>query len=90
VVRVEIVKVAWPPLREAVPRSMVPSLNVTLPVGVPVAGGTGATVAVSVSAWPKTEGLGEDARVIVVVEDVEPTVWVSGVDVLVVKFASPL
>ena len=50
-----------------VPIVVVPSRNVTVPVGVPVAGGTGATVAVNVTDWPKTDGLGDDVRVVVVV-----------------------
>ncbi len=38
----------------AVPSTVEPSLKVTVPVGVPVAGATTATVAVSVTDWPKT------------------------------------
>ena len=40
------------------PSEVVPSLNVTVPVGVPTAGATGLTVAVSVTACPNTDGLG--------------------------------
>jgi hypothetical protein len=36
------------------------------------------------------EGLADDTRVIVVAAAAELTVWVKGVDVLPVKFASPL
>src|SRR5437867_7099726 len=50
----------------AVPITVAPSLNVTLPVGTPVAGVTGTTVAVSVTACPTVEGLGEAVRVVVV------------------------
>src|SRR5437867_6808117 len=42
------------------------SLNATVPVGTPVAGATGRTVAVSVTACPTVEGLGVEARVVVV------------------------
>src|SRR5437867_3683658 len=42
------------------------SLNATVPVGTPVAGATGRTVAVSVTAWPTVDGLGVDVRAVVV------------------------
>ena len=45
----EVVKVACPPLRETVARTVAPSWKVTLPVGVPLPGGVGTTVAVSVT-----------------------------------------
>jgi hypothetical protein len=35
-VRAEVVKVATPPARVAVPTTVVPSLNVTVPVGIPL------------------------------------------------------
>src|SRR2546427_12344532 len=50
----------------AVPIVVAPSLNATVPVGTPVAGATGRTVAVSVTACPTVDGLGEDVRVVVV------------------------
>ena len=40
-----------------VPKADAPSLNVTVPVGVPVAGATTATLAVNVTDWPKLAGL---------------------------------
>ena len=43
-----------------------PSLKETEPVGTPVAGATGRTVAVSVTACPTVDGLGEAVRVVVV------------------------
>src|SRR5439155_1013700 len=43
-----------------------PSLNVTVPSGTPVAGATGLTVALSVTAWPTVEGLGVEVRLVVV------------------------
>ena len=43
-----------------------PSLKETEPVGTPVAGATGRTVAVSVTACPTVEGLGDAVRVVVV------------------------
>src|SRR5260370_23343144 len=39
------------------PRFVTPSLNCTVPVGVPEPGGTTETVAVKVTAWPKEDGL---------------------------------
>ena len=42
-------------------------MKVTVPVGVPVAGATGLTVAVNVTDWPKSDGLTEDVGAVVVV-----------------------
>jgi hypothetical protein len=39
-----------------------------MPVGVPVLGATGTTVAVKVTGWPKTEAFAEELTVIVVSE----------------------
>jgi hypothetical protein len=41
-------------------RRVEPSLKVTVLVGVPEPGATAVTVAVKVTAWPKTEGLTEE------------------------------
>jgi hypothetical protein len=47
------VKLAWPVASSvAMPRTVVPSKKVTIPVGTPVAGLTGSTSAVRVTAWP--------------------------------------
>ena len=54
------------PLRVPVPMVVAPSLKVTLPVGVPVAGETGLTVAVNVTDWPYVEGLADVVTVVVV------------------------
>ena len=51
--------VAAPPLSVPVPSGAAPSLNVTVPVGVPVPE-AGFTEAVNVTAWPKAEGLSEE------------------------------
>jgi hypothetical protein len=61
--RVEVVKVAIPPLRAIVPRAVEPSWNVTLPVAE-----AGLTVAVSVTGWPNGAGEGDTESVVVVVE----------------------
>ena len=58
---------AWPVASSvAVPIVVAPSLNVTSPAGTPVAGATGATVAVSVTACPAIEGLSDEVSVVVV------------------------
>jgi len=49
----EVVKVATPALLTVpVPRTVLPSMNVTVPLGVPEPGADAATVAVSVTAEP--------------------------------------
>ena len=61
-----VVSVAFPLLlRIAVPRVIEPSMKVTEPVGVPVPD-AGLTVAVNVTAWPKTDELSEEVRLVVV------------------------
>jgi hypothetical protein len=60
---VEVVKVALPLTSVLVPRVVVPSVRVTLPVGVPV---RELTVAVRVTDCPNTEGLTEEVRRVVV------------------------
>ena len=66
------------------PRVVAPSVNVTVPVGVPLAP---ATVAVKVTGWPKVEGLSDETRVVVfaVVPGPLPalTTWVTTLEVLV-------
>src|SRR3954464_13679508 len=58
-----VVNVAVPPVPTAtVPRTTLPSLNVTVPVGVPPPGATAATLAVKVTAWPVAAGLTDDSR----------------------------
>ena len=70
-------------------RIVVPSLNVTVPVGVPVFGASTLTVAVKVTGCPYTDGFAEETTA-VVVGLAAFTVCVSAEDVLVVKLASPL
>ena len=67
---------AWPePLSATVASTVVPSRNVTVPVGVPK---LEATVAVNVADWPKVDGLRElDTEVVV---ERAFTVWVSDPD----------
>ena len=66
------------------PSAVVPSLNITVPVGVPVP----LTVAVNITDWPTLLGFTEDANV--TVELPLCTVCVNAVDVLDSKFVSPL
>ena len=84
--RVLVLKVAIPlPLRVPVPIVLPPARKSTVPVGVP---GTGlVTVAVKVTACPNTEGLAEEARMVLVVAGV--TVWLV-LPLLVLKLSSPL
>src|SRR5881396_3211640 len=81
-----VVNVAWPELSVPVPSVVLPSLNVTVPVGVPVPGAAALTVAVKVTDSPETElpdGLTD------VVVSALLTVWVSVDEMLVLKFPSP-
>src|ERR1700683_1825264 len=58
--REEMLKLATPePFSVAVPRTVVPSSKVTVPVGVPDPGTLAVTVVVKVTDWPKSEGLVE-------------------------------
>src|SRR5438128_2710780 len=61
-----VVKLAFPPTSVTVASTVAPSRNVTVPVGVAVAGATGLTVAVSVTACPPADGLGVVERLVVV------------------------
>ena len=74
--RFEVVKVATPLFSVPVPRIVVPSLKVTVPVAV-----EGETVAVNVTAAPDVAGFGEDARTVVV--GALLTTWLTEDDVLV-------
>jgi hypothetical protein len=86
--RIEIVKVAMPELRFAVPRVEVPSKKVTVPVGIPEPGATALTVAVNVTPSPKTDGFSDDVTVVELLALL--TVWLKADDVLPLKVESPL
>ena len=61
----EVLKETTPlELTGACARMVLPCAKVTWPVGVPVAGGTAATVAVKVTDCPLLEGLGVEANVV--------------------------
>jgi len=67
----------------------VPSLTVTVPVGVPLPGAFETTVNVKLTAWPTADGSGACA-VIVLVVPAGFTVWgVPGDEVLPAKFVLP-
>jgi hypothetical protein len=70
---------------------LTPSLTVTLPVGVPDAGGFGATEKATVTASPTTDGVDERlaAFVIVVVVPAATTSCGAPADALPAKVASP-
>jgi hypothetical protein len=86
-VSVDVVNVALPADKVAVPRVVAPSRNVTVPVGVPEAGATAVTVAVNVTACPGDDGFSDELTVVEL--DARFTVCVSAADVLELKFASP-
>ena len=83
----EVLNVAEPLLKVPVPSVVAPSLNVTVPVGVPLPGATTATVAVNVTDCPKTDGFADEITIVVVLGML--TVWVRVEEVLVLKFVSP-
>src|SRR5207245_2016749 len=70
------------------PSEVAPSLNVTVPVGTPVAGATALTVELRVTVWPTVEGFGEEVRL--VLEFPAFTVCVRTADVLAANVAFPL
>src|SRR5204862_36269 len=83
-----VVNVAWPePSRMPVPRVLDPSLKVTVPVGVPAPGLFAVTVAVKVTDCPDTDGLADELTNVVVPAFF--TIWLSVVEMLPLKFASP-
>ena len=77
-VRAVVTMLPTPPLSVAVPSEVVPLKNWTVPVGTPA---VELTPAVSVTGWPTTDGLGDDATVVVVVGK---TVWLKIGEVLAV------
>ena len=61
----DVLKETWPlEFSGACANTVLPCAKVTCPVGVPVAGGTWATVAVNVTDWPTPDGLGDEARAV--------------------------
>src|SRR5712692_3051548 len=67
--KLDVTKAAIPlPSRVTVASVVVPSLKVTLPCAVPLAGGTGTTAAVMVTVCPKTDGLAEELSVVLLTQ----------------------
>ena len=85
--RVDLVMIAWLLRSVPVPSEIVPSLNVTVPLGVPEVAGL--TVAVNVTVCPDTEGFADETSVVDVAAALPLMVWVSTGEVLPVKLASP-
>jgi hypothetical protein len=82
-----VLKVATPePFRVPGPNVVAPSLNVTVPVGVPAPGATAVTVAVKVTDWPNTDGFGDAVSAVAVLA--APTVCVIAAEVLPLKLVS--
>ena len=75
------VKLPVPELSVMVPKVLPLSMMLTEPVGVPMAGGTGATVTVKVTVCPNTEEL-VDSHSVVLVDGSESTVSVTALEVL--------
>ena len=82
-----MVYVAWPPFRELLCSVVVPSLKVTVPVGVPVPGELAVTVAVKVTDWRCIEGFSDDVTALVVPALL--TTWLRDGDVLPLKLVLP-
>src|SRR5205809_727354 len=80
-----VTNVAWPePFRVPVPRVLVPSLTVTVPVGVPAPGALAVTGAVQVTGCPDADGLIEQTTPVVVPGGVVVVVGAAVVVVVVV------
>lgn len=82
-----VVNVDKPPATVPVPSTVVPSLNVTEPEGVPAPGADTDTVAVKINVCPTTAGLADELTAIVVFALF--TVCVKFEEVLPFKFVSP-
>jgi hypothetical protein len=67
-----VVNVAMPPDTAPVPRVVVPSKNVTVPVGLPAPGLTTVTVAVKVTLCPEVDGFTDEARPVAVLALLTP------------------
>ena len=80
-VKVVVLKVARPLLSVPVPRVVLPSLKVTVPVAA-----EGATVAVNVTDVPAVDGFADEASA---TEDACLTVWVNVDEVLLLSLVSP-
>ena len=73
----EVVYLALPRVKWAVCRTVVPSKNVTVPVGLPEPFTTDVMVAVKVTLCPYTEGLGFEVTVLVVAPTFQVKFWLA-------------
>jgi hypothetical protein len=87
VVSDDVLNVAEPLESVPVPITETPSLNVTVPVGVPEPGEITATVAVKVTLWPIAEGFTDEPSATETLPML--TTWLSVEDVLAEKELSP-
>ena len=74
----------------AVPQPVIvvpPARKFTVPVGMLAPGAVTLIVAVNVTDWPETDGLGDEVTAVLV--EALPTVWVKFGEVLVLKFVLP-
>ncbi len=62
-----VARLAWPPLSVTMASAPLPSLKVTVPVGVEPPAGLSLTVALNVTDCPVSTGLGEAVSLVVVV-----------------------
>jgi hypothetical protein len=72
---------------EQLPITVAPSRKLTVPVGLPAPGAVIVTVAVKVTLCPNTDGLAEEATLVVVFALL--TTWLTAALVLVLKLPSP-
>lgn len=82
----DVAKIAWLFVIVPVPNTAEPSLNVTVPVGVPLPGGLVFTVAVKVMLCPNTDGFAEDITEV----DVSDVVCVLPVPLRGMEVGTPL
>src|SRR5947209_3805162 len=67
-----VVRLVWPLTRPTVASGLPSAVTATVPTGVSVAGGLAVTVTVNVTGWPNTDGLEDEATVVVVAATIEP------------------
>src|SRR5262245_22979052 len=82
-----VVKLALPLTSSTVPRTTLPSMNVTVPLDVPAPGAAAATVAVNVTGLPSAVVHDDASRVDLLAALF--TVWLRVGELLPRKFASP-
>ncbi len=82
----DVLKEAVPLVSETLPRDVVPSLKITLPVAAPAPGGWAETVALNVTDCPKKEGFGTAVTLVVVAALLTTSAKV--LDVLAAKLVS--